>query len=195
MKKPFFRKKVEFRGEIYLFDPTIFDNLKVVIEGAVYDLDAVGVILVTNRSDRVELATMSRYYGIQFREQDSNGEGTAEVQLFAETEDLVAEIFEMEDRFTGCRLKIRFETTIVNPDQECPTIKELLEEIWENNPQIIQQITVTYGEDPQILKNRITLDFGRKINEQQIEDMGTFIDHVLHSLQRINQLNKNIKGD
>ena len=178
-----------------MFDPTIFDNLKVVIEGAVYDLDSVGVILVTNRSDQVELATMSRYYAIQFREQYSDGESMAEVQLFAETEDLVAEIFEMEDRFTGCRLKIRFDTSVINPEQDCPQIKSLLEEIWENNPKIVQQITFTYEdeEEPQLYRNQITLDFGRKINEQQIEDMGTFIDHVLHSLQRINQLNQKEK--
>ena len=171
-----------------MFDPTIFDNLKVVIEGAVYDLDAVGMILVTNRSDRVELATMSRYYAIQFREQDSEQEATAEVQLFAETEDLVAEIFDMEDRFTGCRLRIRFDTQVLNPSQECPQIKSLLEGIWENNPSIVQEITFTYEEEPPSYKNKITLDFGRKINEQQIEDMSTFIDHVLHSLQRINQM-------
>ena len=173
-----------------MFDPTIFDNLKVVIEGAVYDLDAAGFILVTNRSDRVELATMSRYYAIQFREQDGEGEATAEVQLLAETEDLVAEISETEDLFTGCQLKIRFETVVSNPNQECPQIKTLLEEIWANNPQIVQQLMFTYEDEPRFFKNGITLDFGRKINEQQIEDMITFIDHVLHSLKCLNQFNR-----
>ena len=50
-----------------MFDPTIFDNLKVVAEGAVYDLDLQGEILITNRIDQVDLATLSRYYAITFR--------------------------------------------------------------------------------------------------------------------------------
>ncbi|MDF0725751.1 hypothetical protein PY093_03360 [Cytobacillus sp. S13-E01] len=39
-----------------MFDPTIFDNLKVVIEGEVYDLDLTGDFLVTNRSDSIDIA-------------------------------------------------------------------------------------------------------------------------------------------
>lgn len=177
-----------------MFDPTIFDNLKVVIEGEVYDLDSIGVILVTHRSDSVELATMSRYYSIQFCEQERKGDATAEVQLLAETEDLVAEISEREDRFTGCRLKIKLNSKVINPNKECPRIVAILEEIWENNPRITQQISYTYDEQPHVFRNEITLDFERKINEQQIEDMDTFIDHVVLSLQRINQMNEKEKG-
>ncbi len=34
-----------------MFDPTAFDNLKVIVEGAVYDFDLHGDILVTDRKD------------------------------------------------------------------------------------------------------------------------------------------------
>lgn len=53
-----------------MFDPTVFDNLKTVLEGAVYDLDLEGVILVINRNDLVDLAHFSRTYKITFQLQE-----------------------------------------------------------------------------------------------------------------------------
>ena len=63
-----------------MFDPTIFDNMKVILEGYVYDLDFAGKIVVTGRMDRIEMSTMSRTYGIRFKEQ-GDGECSAEVGL------------------------------------------------------------------------------------------------------------------
>lgn len=34
-----------------MFDPTAFDNMKVVIEGAIYDLDLDGEISIIDRND------------------------------------------------------------------------------------------------------------------------------------------------
>ncbi|MBR8645431.1 hypothetical protein KEH51_18565 [[Brevibacterium] frigoritolerans] len=48
-----------------MFDPTAFENMKVVLEGAVYDRDFIGDILVINRDDIVNLSTMSRSYKIE----------------------------------------------------------------------------------------------------------------------------------
>ncbi|MCV9888442.1 hypothetical protein [Metabacillus halosaccharovorans] len=47
-----------------MFDPTVFDNLKVVIEGYIYDMDIDEQISVTDRSDIIDLAKMSRQYSI-----------------------------------------------------------------------------------------------------------------------------------
>lgn len=179
-----------------MFDPTIFENLKVVIEGAVYDLDAVGVILVTNRVDRVDLATMSRYYAIQFyeREREDNG-ASAEIRLFADTEDLMDEILDKVDKFTGCRVEIAFYLSMDDPAQQCSQIEGVLGGIWESRPQIEQKLSFVYGDEPRRYENHIRLDFGRKINEDQIEDMGSMIDLVLHSLQRLNQLQVKEEGN
>ena len=49
-----------------LFDPTAFDNMKVVLEGAVYDRDLFGDILIVSRDDLVNLATLSRKFTIEF---------------------------------------------------------------------------------------------------------------------------------
>lgn len=49
-----------------MFDPTVFDNLKVIVEGYIYDLDLEKEISVINRSDMIDLARMSRSYLITF---------------------------------------------------------------------------------------------------------------------------------
>ncbi|QNG61538.1 hypothetical protein H4O14_08705 [Bacillus sp. PAMC26568] len=38
-----------------MFDPTAFDNLKVVLEGEIYDADLEGIIEVIKRKDIVDL--------------------------------------------------------------------------------------------------------------------------------------------
>ncbi|UOK56770.1 hypothetical protein MGI18_18515 [Bacillus sp. OVS6] len=50
-----------------MFDPTAFDNLKVVLEGAIYDADLGGFITVIGRKDLVDLAAMSRCYQNTFQ--------------------------------------------------------------------------------------------------------------------------------
>ncbi|RKD21143.1 hypothetical protein BEP19_15315 [Ammoniphilus oxalaticus] len=172
-----------------MFDPTIFDNLKVVLEGAVYDLDAIGMIGVTNRSDRVDLAHMSRDYMLQFREQAVEDGGLAELRLAVDSTDLMNEILEKGDRFTGCRLTLTVEIETMDPDQLCPRIQETMQEIWENNPKITQRLTFIFG--TRVYRNRVTLDFERKINE----DLETFVDHALLSLQNMNQLKQKLEGD
>lgn len=55
-----------------MFDPTVFDNLKVAMENAVYDLDNLDSrIDITQRIDRLEMSVMSREFGVQFRLRNS----------------------------------------------------------------------------------------------------------------------------
>ncbi|KPV55085.1 periplasmic component, partial [Paenibacillus sp. A3] len=50
-----------------MFDPTIFDNLKVVLEGHLYDLDAEQTIRVIGREDFIDLASMKRIFSMRIR--------------------------------------------------------------------------------------------------------------------------------
>ncbi|NUJ69854.1 hypothetical protein HUS64_21435, partial [Pseudoalteromonas sp. 2102] len=51
-----------------MFDPTIFDNLKTVVEGAVYDLDVTDeLVTVVDRSDIIDLAKFTRAYALSFQ--------------------------------------------------------------------------------------------------------------------------------
>jgi hypothetical protein len=182
-------------GGANLFDPTVYENIKVVVEGAVYDLDLAGTILVTNRTDRVELSTMARSYSIQFQESQEDMEketglqsGRAEIKLIATIEDLSSEILELDDASPGCQMEILFYTQVLDIEKECEEIDKLLKDVWENRPSIEQSLSFTYGDKVNFYQNRISLDFGRKINEEQIEDIPTLVDLMFHTLQRLNQL-------
>ncbi|MBP1930169.1 hypothetical protein [Ammoniphilus resinae] len=172
-----------------MFDPTVYENLKVVLEGAVYDLDLAGMIHVSNRVDRIDLSTMSRFYSIQFREAESlASEGTAEICLSATMQDLAAEIIDEDSTAAGCLLTIHFTRKMMDVERECLKIQQILGKIWEGRPEISQEISFQYGVTPTLYTNRITLNFGRTINETQIEDMPDLIDHTFFSLQQLNQM-------
>ena len=50
-----------------MFDPTAFENIKVVLEGAVYDLDLNGEIIIIDRNDLINTAKLSRKYELSFQ--------------------------------------------------------------------------------------------------------------------------------
>lgn len=49
-----------------MFDPTAYENIKVVFEGLIYDQDLEGNIIIIERNDIVNLADLSRAYNITF---------------------------------------------------------------------------------------------------------------------------------
>ncbi|WP_315910922.1 hypothetical protein [Xylanibacillus composti] len=62
-------------------DPTIFDNLRVVVEGALYERDLAGEILVVERRDLVDLAAFSRSFRMKVREKAPAASSQEAVQL------------------------------------------------------------------------------------------------------------------
>jgi hypothetical protein len=181
-----------------VFDPTIFDNIKVALEGAVYDLDFAGEVTVTSRSDQIELAAMAREYMIGCRNaarKDGNPQVTALFILSAGAADLAGEILDLaesEERTFGCTLHVNFLLNIERPER-CAEIERILNTIWSYRPRIIQELSFVYSglilERPVTYRNTVTLDFGRKINEDNIEDLFTIVEHAVQSLR---QLEKNI---
>ncbi len=168
-----------------MFDPTIYENLKVVTEGAVYDLDLSSKILVTNRTDRVELSSMSRYYAIRFELRNLRNI-SAEICLIADVSDLASEILDREDQACGCRLEIRIHTLVHNMAEECTTIQRKLKTIWGNEHHVVQKISFLFHEmEPPKYHSEITIHFQRKIGENQIEDIPNLIEYVMQSLESL----------
>lgn len=180
-----------------MFDPTIFDNIKVALEGAVYDLDFAGEVTVTSRSDQVELAAMAREYTIGCRNavrKDGIPQSTALFILSAGTADLAGEILDLaesEERTFGCTLRVTF---LLNIDrlERCVEIERILNTIWSYRPRIIQELSFVYNgialDRPAAYRNTITLDFGRKINEDNIEDLFTIVEHTVQSLRQLERI-------
>jgi hypothetical protein len=179
--------KLTGKQGLFLFDPTIYENLKIVLEGAVYDLDLSGTLFVTQRTDRVELSSMSRYYAIEFM-QTGHAANKAELILQAHLRDLAAEILENVIEAPGCTLEIVLRTWVKDPNQECPVIEAKLKEIWEERPTITQSLSFHYKDQlPEVYLNQIKLQFGRKVDEGQIDDFPHLIRYALESLKWLNE--------
>ncbi|WP_410768687.1 hypothetical protein [Fontibacillus sp. BL9] len=167
-----------------MFDPTVFDNLKVVLEGAVYDLDLREQLRISGRIDRVELSTMSRYYSIQFSLPDKP-EVWAELRLWADTEDLAGEILELNSVTLGCQMQPVFYKHLKDPAGECPVIERLTTEIWGSHIHQIQRIFSVYGDAQSLPLDEIIVQFNRRFGEEVASDLPQMLDHMLIMLERL----------
>lgn len=178
------------KGGGKMFDPTIYDNLKVVVEGTIYELDFSGKIKVTNRQDIVDLATMSRKFAMRFQAPGAAASyPAANIILQAAMDDLAAEMIAGEGKQAGCRLTVELFTKVTHPEKECAEMAKRLTALWNGRPLITQKISYVYGSnEPGV--NRILLDFNRKINEDQLEDIPNLIDYSFQSLRILNELER-----
>ncbi|WP_257351640.1 hypothetical protein [Pseudalkalibacillus decolorationis] len=171
-----------------MYDPTIFENLKVAFENQIYDLDNLtGEIKITNRVDRLELAVLSREFVLQFVLADQK-EVTAEIVLEASLKDLAAEILEVSGETPGCDLFVRFHKQVVDVPSQCNEIKDVLEDIWEQDLPPTQTLSFVYGQEQNTYTDTIEITFNRKINEDQMEDIPDLIEHVIESLVELNRI-------
>ncbi|WP_058304327.1 hypothetical protein [Gorillibacterium timonense] len=168
-----------------MFDPTIYENVKVVLEGAAYDLDSDGKVLISGRKDTVDLASMSRSYRIRFTRSHADEKPEAELTLSADSEDLAAEILELRDRTPGCRLQVSFSCTVANSELECKRIDSLMKKLWGTEPKFTQTLSYEYGQESTLLRNRIDLDFQRSFDESVIGDIPRFLTHITETLARL----------
>ncbi|MFS1512681.1 hypothetical protein VQL36_09620 [Chengkuizengella sp. SCS-71B] len=174
-----------------MFDPTIFDNIKVVLEGIVYDLDLEEIIQITDRKDQVDLASMSRTYSIQFSKKQ-NKKINAQCSLSTSVEDLSMEILEHDVQQPGCKLEVNFVIDFVGQSidevsNQAQIIEKTLQKIWDNRPHITQKFSFESNQESVVLiQNEIKLDFKRKINENQLTDLEALMDQVILSLDTLN---------
>ncbi|KXH81819.1 hypothetical protein [Sporosarcina sp. HYO08] len=170
-----------------MYDPTIFDNLKVVFENEVYDLDNVDrKITITNRKDVMDFAILAREFAIQFTLEDQK-DITAEIVLTASLNDLAGEILEQTEEGLGCSLVLRFIKSIQNVER-CKEIEQALKGIWEDGINLTQTLGFNYGEEMESYSNHIELRFKRKINEAHMHEIDDFLKHVLLSLEVLHRI-------
>ncbi len=171
-----------------MYDPTVYENLKVAFENTLYDLDNLdGVIQITNRMDRMEMSVMSREFAIQFALADHN-EITAEIALEASLKDLAAEILELPGENPACTLRLRFYMQIENVETQCGQIDQILQQIWKPSTTQTQTLSYVYGQERAIYTDTIELKFQRKINEDQMEDIPEIVEYVIQTLTGLKDL-------
>ncbi|OZB90900.1 hypothetical protein [Paenibacillus sp. XY044] len=170
-----------------MFDPSIFDNLKVAVENQVYDLDNLdGAVRVTGRDDRMEMSVMSREFAIRFV-RTGNEAVTAEIGLTASLADLAAELLKQKGTKPGCAVRIRFYMEVGPQGEECSAIQRLLEQLWPEQP-VSQTLCWRYGDEARRLSNTAEIRFVRKIDEDQMEDLPGLLEHVVRTLDELPSL-------
>lgn len=176
-----------------MFDPTIFDNLKVILEGAVYDLDLAGTLSVTGRKDLVDLSSMSRTYVIRFGLRDEDGSSPfpqAELQLETGLKDLAGELLSLENVEPGCSLRLWFDIRLADGSSYrdvCLVLERLLHEVWGNRYEVRHQLSFEPGREEQGATLRTEIVFGRRFDEMLATDIPDLVDHAVFSLQKWTQ--------
>ncbi len=177
-----------------MFHPIVFDNIKVVLEGAVYDRDFDGAITVTGRADLMDLATFQRTFQIEYclaGEVQSEDAVTAQMQLRTTLADIASEQLEQPiAEHVGCTICIHFSLSIRDVKRETDAITSIINEIWGHRPHVTQLVKARLDEHraswpPERYDNRVTLDFHRKIDEGNIEDMRGLVEHCVQTLVQL----------
>ncbi|MEQ2528469.1 hypothetical protein EKG37_12595 [Robertmurraya yapensis] len=172
-----------------MFDPTAFENMKVVIEGALYDRDLDGEIAIIDRNDLMNLAKLSRIYEVTFTE-TANSSVQCTLILQANLENLAAELLpsNQESQQAGAHLTILFKMRHENRQELHEKIEDELARIWGNDRSINQNVSFNpMGKMGEIMKE-IKLEFNRLIVEDQIDDLFMMVDYILASIKKLKQI-------
>ena len=175
------KKQEDKRSEALMFDPTAFDNLKVVLEGAIYDLDLSGDIRVLERKDLVDLATMSRRYEIKFALRNHTLSSLyTKMTLEATMEQLAAELMEKSGfQQPGAYVSIDF-----GWDNEHNINMEKVKELWGENRTYDEKKVISSQHGTRMI---VSIDFHRFITEDMIDDVIAMIRHMVKTLYELDK--------
>lgn len=164
-----------------MFDPTVFENLKVVAEGAFYDLDLDGELAVIDRHDLVDLAHMSRKYEIIARldaEQEKDVECTfslsASLPAFAEEK-----LPSFTKRTPGCALTIMFR--FIDPEHPLRII-HILKQTWDkgHHYRVLKHIPIGHNRDETYVTIKIERE--KLIYEEDVSLLHAYVQQIQHIL-------------
>ncbi|MEK3976745.1 hypothetical protein [Psychrobacillus sp. FSL K6-1267] len=171
-----------------MYDPTVFENLKVVFENLLYDMDNIErKINITNRTDRMDFSIIKRDFSIEFVLSDKQ-KVTAEIIIEASLEELASEILETPGKAPGCTLQLKFQKSVIEVPEECKSIELALKEIWEDDITITQRLSFEYGQLKKNYVNTILLSFHQKIKEENIGEIDDFLSSVIETLELLHTI-------
>lgn len=169
-----------------MFDPTAFDNVKFVFEGAIYDLDLAGEICVIDRNDFVNVAKLSRQLDILVKKNEES-HISCTILLRADLVNLAAELHPLlqSEKEAGCHFKM-----IYSVDGQTSLYKralEILQTVWgldrEYHCRVIQNPIQNGISD----KIEIEVNFKRLIYEDQMDDLTVLATYIVQSLEHLDE--------
>ncbi|QQZ07702.1 hypothetical protein [Heyndrickxia vini] len=162
-----------------MFDPTAYENMKVVVEGAAYDMDLDGLIKVIDRKDIVDLATLSRWYEITYCLNHSS-EICAKLRLEAKLNQLATELLQVGiQKQVGSFVYLSFSW-----NQEETNYFEIIKHHW--GPNYIYDERRIHS-SLQGIQEEIMINFSRFIVEEMIDDL---VEMFYYSVETLKELNK-----
>lgn len=176
-----------------MFDPTAFENMKVVIEGELYDRDLSGEIRIEDRNDIFNSAKLSRKYEITFTDQHEE-----KVDVFctfimeAGLANLAAELLPAaySNKLAGSQITIKFTFIREESIEIFQKVERILKEIWGAERIIKQMIIRDPLSNKSMVTNETTITFNRLVYEDQVDDMIAMVDYILTSIAKIRDLNE-----
>jgi len=90
-----------------MFDPTAFDNMKVIVEGLLYDKDLDGDYLIIDRDDFMNLSKMNREFSITYKKNNVKNKVSCKFTLSATAKDLYSELLTSNED-VGCYVELTF---------------------------------------------------------------------------------------
>ncbi len=172
-----------------MFDPTIFENIKVVLEGLLYEFDAEEAIQITDRKDLIDLARMNRCMIISFKR--VSGTTPATLLLKAGTDSLSKEILGHPPDLLKIGLKVDFHIPIKDPEIDCEALSFTLNKAFHNDHIKMQQTLMQeYGPVRKTLYSHVSMRFTEGINEKFIDQLEPLCDRILLVLEKMDNLSK-----
>jgi hypothetical protein len=173
-----------------MFDPTAFDNMKVVIEGAIYDLDLEGEINIIDRNDFINLAKMSRSFDVSFiLPENKNRRVIAKIMLESNLSNLAAELLpgSLSDKYSGSNVKLEFQLESSLNQENYIQIEALLLDVWGETRKIGQTVQYDPLERKQESLNIFTVEFERLVREEQLDDLAGMVQFMVTTVQQLSQ--------
>ncbi|WP_071461227.1 hypothetical protein [Bacillus massilinigeriensis] len=173
-----------------MFDPTAFENIKVVVEGALYDRDLEGEILITNRDDLMNLSKMSREFSVSFLLRNAVAKGTkASISISSSLENLAAELLDKGKRYhAGCTVKISFDFSTKYDIDTLLKVREILTNIWGEERTVSLVATINPFSQSENADISVDVSFNRLVLEDHIEDLANMVDYMTASLDQLQKI-------
>jgi len=176
-----------------MFDPTAYENFKVILEGSIYDADFEGEIIVANRADIIDMAILSRKYAIDFvLKDDSSIVGS--IVIHANLKQLALEILHNNENDAGAYVEIIYRLDQKEePKQEHLRLYErVLHDDWGGKRNILTDVRNSYQNGVYHSTTiQLMVSFNRLIPETQANDLYELAVCAIQSLKHlISQKNK-----
>ncbi|MBN8200184.1 MULTISPECIES: hypothetical protein [Bacillaceae] len=173
-----------------MFDPTAFENMKVVMEGGFYDRDLDGEIRIVDRNDILNSAKMSRRYDITFKDNAEGPEIFCTFTMEAGLDNLAAELLPQgkSGKLAGCRIYVKFIIKHQIDSQASLQIREVLRHIWGSGRKVEQTVKYHPENMKALAETETVISFNRLIHEEQIDDLNEMISYMTASMKALRKI-------